>query len=405
VHSPRRPTAASAVRGHGLPGPRPPDDALARAHARAAIQKPASTALLRGLRRRGYEPQLTQALNAVFEAEPAFAADFVRLLLRTLKRDDLARDVPPLLACVAEEVVPTGRLDLRFREGPWDLIVELKIHAGYGRGWFKRYLDELSDVEHAYLVAITRDVPVGEPPLDADARPEWLGPTRWRSLLKGMQALQPSDPMLAGQWPLFLEVLEQEGSMGFTEPKPELFDTFGRARLARMHMEEFLRAIRVPLLQSLQTACGGSDDAAAFYFPGGRKFSYTKWGRIDIPFRVPAKGGGRVRAGLIGWDSPPGFVVQPGGDRRWDKRMEAFSPDVKDAVRFLMSRDFDARYMRAWMPLDAKLLRSAEFDDIVVAWAAERFRDIVESGYLQSHLAVEDATADVDEDSELEMEA
>jgi len=61
--------------------------------------------------------------------------------------------------------------------------------------------------------------------------------------------------------------------------------------------------------------------------------------------------------------------------------------------------------MRAWLPLNEKLLRSAEFDDVVVAWAAERFRDIVESGYLQSHLAAEDATADVDGDSGLEMEA
>jgi hypothetical protein len=80
------------------------------------------------------------------------------------------------LTCSAEEVVEDGRTDLRFRAELWDVIVELKIYASYGRQQLSRYLSALSDVEHAYVTAITRTVPTyGEPPTGAD--PRWLGST------------------------------------------------------------------------------------------------------------------------------------------------------------------------------------------------------------------------------------
>ena len=51
--------------------------------------------------------------------------------------------------------------------------------------------------------------------------------------------------------------------------------------------------------------------------------------------------------------------------------------------------------------LDESVLTSGDLESTVVEWAGARFEEIVESGYLQSHLAVEDATADVNEDSGL----
>ncbi len=159
---------------------------------------------------------------------------------------ELAPLVPRELECVAEETVADGRLDLRFRDGDWDVIVEVKIHAGYGPGWFERYLNALSHRPHAYLAALTRDVPIGEPPLSTNER--WLGATRWRTMLPRIRRLGVADEHLQQQWSLFFDVLELEGSMGFTKPDPVLFDAFAAARLATRHMEEFLRVLEAPLL-------------------------------------------------------------------------------------------------------------------------------------------------------------
>ena len=352
----------------------------------------APRALIRGLRRPGYEPQLTTALASIFAADQKLAADF-RLLLVTLGKDDLADELPPTLDCVAEEVVPAGRLDLRLRSGPsWDLILELKIHAGYGGDWFERYVREVDGVKHGYVAAVTRDVPQwGEPP--AGVHPKWLGSTRWRALLAGMRRLEPSDPLLRMQWPLFLDVLEEEGSMGFTQPDPALFDAYGRTKLALDHMEEFVRAIQTPLLQALRQALGGDEDAAGLYWKSGRRLGRTRWGRISIPFRAPAsERPWRVRAGVISWQPPASFFVQLAPDQRWDRRV--FSPEVRTAVDELTRREFEPKWMAAYLPFDDSLVSSTKLEERVVEWAHHRFADLVNSGVLSVRIdALGNATA------------
>jgi hypothetical protein len=147
-------------------------------------------ALLGVLRRSGDEAQLTKALHALFKAEPACGAGFVELLLgQASGAKEVPPPRPPPLPCRAEEVVETGRLDLRFGdERAWDVIVELKLYASYGRDQLNRYLRALHEVKHAYLIAVTRDVPIyGETHLTNE--PRWLGSVRWRSLLPGLRAL------------------------------------------------------------------------------------------------------------------------------------------------------------------------------------------------------------------------
>jgi hypothetical protein len=304
------------------------------------------------------------------------AAGFLRCVLDQLA-SPLGSEVPAALECRAEEVVHNGRLDLRLRSGAWDVIVELKIHAGYGHGWFERYLDALSDGEHAYLVAITRDVPVTEPA--PGAHPRWLGATRWQSLLPGMRLLRPTDERLADQWPLLIDVLEEEGSMGFTRPDPQLFDAFARGSRANRHMEDFLRVLETPLLQALQNVLGGPAQASLYWKRPGR-FSRARWGKIDIPFRVPAGGPGRVRAGLIGWEPPVSFYVQPVPNQRWDLRK--FSAEAQLAVDRLTSGDFEPKYMRAYLDLDDGLLASERLAEQILEWATERFADLRASGLL-----------------------
>ena len=73
----------------------------------------AEHAVVSGLRRTGSEPQVTQVLASVFQADPVAGGAFVRLVINELDRE-LAETLPKRLTCSAEEVVADGRLDLRF---------------------------------------------------------------------------------------------------------------------------------------------------------------------------------------------------------------------------------------------------------------------------------------------------
>jgi hypothetical protein len=332
-----------------------------------------SSALLRGLRRPGDEPQLTQAIAAVAAADPRFAAGFLRLVVR---ETGSGVDVPAEVHVSAEEVVPDGRVDLRFRAEGIDVIVELKIHAGYGPHWLDRYLAALTDVKHAFVVAVTRDDPTyGEPP----ANGAWLGATRWKRLLPGLRELRPADPDLLRQWLLFLDVLETEGSMGFTQADPELFAAYGQTRRAIIHIEDLLRSIQVPLLNALRDALGG-EEAAGLYWKSGRRFGRTRWARISIPFRVPADGPWRVRAGFISWNPPAAFFVQAGPDQRWDRRR--FSPAARLAVDAAVASGFDPLWMADYLPVDDQLVTSERLEERLVEWAHGRFAALRETGLL-----------------------
>jgi hypothetical protein len=317
-------------------------------------------------------------LVAVCREDADFAGRLLGLVLDRLDGPFLPASTP--LDVIAEEAVRGSRFDLRFRGAGWDVIVELKIHADYGPGWLDRYRDSLTQVEHAYVAAITRDIPWGELPPDQANR--WLGATRWRDLLPGLRTLPVGDPELRTQWLLFLDVLEEEGSMGFTRPDPNLFDDFARARLATGHMEELLRVLERPLLHALRDAVGGEEESACLHWRRGGRFSRSRWGRLDIPFRVPASvGNWRVRAGLIGWEPPAAFCVQPAPDQRWDVR--TFAPGAQLAVDSLIGAGFEPKWMRKYLSLDSSLIASPSFEEQLVEWARERFAEIETAGVFQ----------------------
>jgi hypothetical protein len=310
---------------------------------------------------------------------------------------ELAAALPDSLVCTAEEVVADGRLDLRLTGHEWDLIVELKIHAGYGRGWLSRYLAARNPVEHAYVVAVTRSVPLGEPP--ADRRGGWLGAVRWRALLPGMRRFDFQDPVLGEQWRLFLDVLEEEGSMGFTRADPTLFTIWAQQRVARKHVEELLRLLQPPLLVALQgTLGGGTDSADSYRTRSGRPVvSWAVWGKADLPFRVPRNGPPRVRAGLMGWSPPVSFFVEPHGGASWIRGARGRGPAVERAVHGLLDLGYHAKHFRAYLPLPDELLTSSTLEEKIVTWAGDRFGEIVRSGLFD--VAAADVPATPDEDS------
>jgi hypothetical protein len=283
----------------------------------------------------------------------------------------------------AEEVVPGGRLDLRFRSFDWDVIVELKIHAGYGKGQLRRYLSALDHVSHSYLIAVTRDVPIwGEP--EPGSYPSWMGSVQWRALLPGLRAFDPPDALLAEQWRLFLDVLETEGSMGFTRPDVDLFAAWALKRRAGLHVEAFVEAVRWPVMAALRDLLGGGEDAADFYRGrGGRPvLSRSHWGKADMPIRVPGNGPLRLRAGAFGWDPPARFYVTPDEGRRWVTGLASLPDEGRDAVRLLVGRGFRDRDLHAFLDLDGARLASPTLEQDVVKWVHARFQDVIESGLL-----------------------
>lgn len=342
----------------------------------------AQRSLLAGLRKPGDETQLTRALASVASVDPEFATAFLRLALEGAAGRSF--DVPTSVTVTTEEIAGADRFDLRFRaDGEWDVIVELKIHAGYGRQQLQRYLAALDDVDKAFLCAVTRDVALyGEPPAGVD--PRWAGSVRWRELLPGLRELRVKDALLAAQWQVFLDVLEEEGSMGFTRPDPALFGAWSLMRQASGHVEEFVEAVRWPVLASLQDALGGAPDSADFYRSrGGRPvLSRGKSGKADMPIRVPGNGEIRIRAGVFGYNPPTRFVVAPHNGRRWMARLRSLPLEGQQAVEYLLDRGFRDYDLHAFLVLDEEQLASPTLEEDVVAWTRSRFGDIVASGLL-----------------------
>lgn len=347
-------------------------------------------ALLQGLREGGDEAELTRAIAAVLSTEREMAADFVKLVLKNCsnaKNLDLS-GFPLSLECTTEETVREGRVDLSFVDGAgeWHVIIENKIYASYGRDQIGRYLRSFhEDATRAILAAITRDVPThGEP---GDGEKHWAGSVRWARLLPGLRELKPRNPELARQWPLFFDVLESEGSMGFTQPDMDLFGAWAQYAEARQHMVDFIDAVRRPVLGALrdELASGESNvrarEALADFMTYGKikRVVAPRLGKVVIEFKIPADGQIRLSAGVWGWGDPRFFVDLP------FPKMDDKSERARAAVTALKKSGFESwrdRVLTRYLPLDAELLGASDLEEQIVDFAQETFRHIVVSGVL-----------------------
>jgi hypothetical protein len=195
--------------------------------------------------------------------------------------------------------------------------VEIKIYAGYGHDQIRRYLRSLIGTQRGVVVAITRDVPTYGDFVDDD--PRWAGSVQWRTLLAGVRNLSPDDLELAAQWPLFLDVLEVEGSMGFTKADTSLFTAWATYPTARSHLVDFVDSVRRPLLDALREALVPEEPAdslsriaSADVVSVGKKVKRVvtpKLGEIQVKFRVPADGLARIDVGVWGWGKPRFLVA------------------------------------------------------------------------------------------------
>ena len=347
-------------------------------------------ALIRGLRDLRSETELTRVLASVFAMEPEMASQFVRLVCMHAPhagRISLDR-LPDRLECLSEQSLAEGRADLSFVSADrcWHVIVELKIHAGYGHEQLERYLNSFHlDASRMVLAAVTRDVPTyGD--LEVDDK-RWAGSVQWVRLLPELHNFRPANGELARQWPLLLEVLDEEGSMGFTQADPSLFKTWAGYYDARKHMVDFMNHMREPLLEALREALGpelSQDERhhlAAYRRPGKAKIVVVKprLGKVPVRFRVPADGQERISTGLWGWGEPRFVVEVPYPKAGTSGELAAITKLLGQG--FENWRDKDQVLWR-YFSLDDELIQSDELESRVLEFAHESFKTLVASGFL-----------------------
>jgi hypothetical protein len=266
---------------------------------------------MRGLRLRGHEAQITQAVGAIGSADPAFATDFVTLVLEVAARNHRYAEavrrmgrVPERLGCVAEHTVygrgdvSLGRVDLRFSSEDFTLLIENKLHSSFGDEQLRRYeaARRLLPAGRSGLVAITRNVP-GSAELDVKGD-GWLGAIRWAHLADGLRGLHVRDEGIAAQWPLLVDVLEAQGDLGVTSVDSELVRAWARYVDGRDLLADILDAIRertydiiVEALLERYPAHGPGERICAPLFRGKRGVVAIKREQqiVSMGFTIPAR--------------------------------------------------------------------------------------------------------------------
>lgn len=331
----------------------------------------AKHALIRGLRIRNHEAQLTQVLASVADSDPAFASAFVHLVLNVAafdarhRRNVEAMGTPPTeLTCRAEHSVydehdfGLGRVDLRFDGGSdFTLFVENKLHSGFGVDQLNRYQAALKTLPEerarSGLIAITRDVPShGE--LDAGAN-GWLGAIRWARLFdEGLADLPVADPDVRVQWKLLIDVIHLQGDLGLTSVDSDLVRAWARYTDGRNHLRDVLDNIRARALDILRMELADKHKSAA---ASSALAGQHSWGStesvpvhrtgttVETGFRVPANVN-RPAVKLTFWpeEGSPHFLVEV---HPWKaaERLEAKETQLLDAAGTLSKAGFkDGRF-------------------------------------------------------------
>lgn len=364
------------------------------------------TAVLKALRRDRDEAQVTRVVAAVASQDPRFAADLARALISEAPgTDNVARlgDVPGALTCNAETRVrdaagtAQGVVDLVFetQDAPgFKLLVELKLHSGYGRAQVQRYLQALggSNGERTGLVAVTRNVPAyGEP---ERRHPDWLGSVRWARVLPALRNLSHSDAQVQRVWVAILDVIDARGDFGVTEIDSAAVDAWAHYKKGRGQLEGLLNELAQGALQAIQeelaakaTAPVGDplhDTFAQFVRRGAS--GYLVWPYVEsvhLRVAIPAAGGReRLRIQFLGGYGQPYFTVEA---RHEDARRlpEQVRANLRRIGGELESAGFKSDHKTYWARLherDEWLGDGQTVQETLVGLVREDVRHLAQSG-------------------------
>jgi hypothetical protein len=356
--------------------------------------------LLRAVRRKGNEAQLTQIIAAFASSDPKFAAGVARCLVDKAKRPlpDTFGPIPEELDCEPEHHAfdeagkDLGFVDLSFTNAAegFTLLVELKLHSGYGYRQLERYRDSLDTLgERSALIAATTWLPAyGEDEVSSDRR--WLGSVRWAEVFDALKSVEHSDPVLRQLWPDLLNVVRDQGDFGVMTIDRNAVEGWARWQEGRRQMVALLEEIHVPTLSLIRhelarrRGVAVTEDLAT----ERRHKSRLVWPWADslhIEYKIPPGDGERFRIQFAGGQDKLYFTVEA---RHGDNRVMRRATD--DLVR--VTSELEARGFRTghyWGSYWAALHPVEEWiDDPTISQALLRLVEkdlhtLVESGIFE----------------------
>jgi len=363
-------------------------------------------AVLKGLRRAGDEAQLTRTL-AAFAREEQFAAKMAAALLSSggHRRVGHLGTVPQQVLC-REEVTLTekgrNRPDLIFenaREGFY-LLVELKLHSGYGERQLERYVEALEGRPHGAVLAVTTTPPrYGE--LGVHEDPRWLGSVRWARALPRLRTLTHPDAVLDAAWQAFLDVLVKQGDFGTVEYDREALTGWARYDEGKQVLIGLMAEIAAPVLEIVRSEVAGVSGevpsvqhAGLIDHKGRQVFPWKE--RIHLQVAVPADPPvERLRVQFLGGPGGPHFTVEaryPDARPLLDLDPDAGgSPELRRATDYLaglpepfsVGRDWENYWSRVHPPaqwLDA----GPDVHEVLLSFVRDDVRVLAESGIFQA---------------------
>jgi hypothetical protein len=362
--------------------------------------------VLRALRQKGNETQLTRAITALCKHDPALTAQLSRAILTTAvgggktSASGLLKRIPRSLMITNEESLgparnsrrnPSGgRLDLQMVNETFRLVVEVKVGAKVAVGQLERYLNHPSFSNSNVtggLVLLTRNLE--EIPQRVWHHKRWLGQIRWHQLIPRLTEISPVDEAISEEWRLLLDIIQSPGDLS-DEP---IGWQLGGIRAGERN-RRVLSSVRDDARSAVEIELAGRRGWNKFEGlcrdkPGPRARSVTVTGdEAQLGLYVPAstKFGPAIKVVLAGTRKPLKLTtfVDPG----LLPILRKGKTNYAEALRKLVEAGFKEEKDGWYAVLDRISPASEAEPPQTAVWAqlGPRIKEIVRSGALDTHI-------------------
>jgi hypothetical protein len=310
--------------------------------------------ILRVFRRKGDEGQVTQLIAAFASGNPEFAGSLAKVIVAAAPYKDRLGSVPDRLTCTPEnhlfgaDGTDLGYVDLRFEDeaAEFSLLVELKLHSGYGWRQLERYRDALQDLPEgrSALLAVTSHFPrYGEDEILND--PRWLGSVRWSNVYDELVKVQHADEAAGDLWRALLALMREQGDFGLMDVEPADIRGWSRWKSGHNTLIALMEAIQEPALEIVRRQLAEAkgvepSEELAKYLTYKDRLVYPWEASIHLEMAVPAANKGeRIRIQVAGGRAVPVFTAEA---RHEDARLlMRTQPALIEATRVLREEGFD----------------------------------------------------------------
>jgi hypothetical protein len=355
---------------------------------------------------------MTQIIAGFASSDSSFAAGLARCFVDAAPRrgavEALGR-IPAELKCEAEHHavddtgIDRGFVDLRFVNEAEDftLLVELKLHSGYGHEQLERYRSALEPLSgRAALVAVTTWLPsYGEDVVAED--PRWLGSARWAHAFDGMQQLKHTDGILRQLWGELLDLIREQGDFGVMDIDVAALEAWARWKQGRQQLISLLEEIYSPTLNLLRhelaerAGAPVHDGLAAEIRHKGKRLVWPWAESIHVEYAIPAEKGERLRVQFLGGHDELYFTVEARHEN--DRVLIGATDPLKSATNELEAAGFKTGH--SWGAYWARVHEPGEWlpeehaTEALMRLVERDVRELVQSGIFEALAEMPDVAA------------